>query len=139
MRIGRFADLSTCLRAARRSPSGGSRTAEPFASPRCPRYEAGRNATTRVPNIEAIFAEEADVSGPEAQGERAVTATAGPLDAFIDAGTSLLGLPIEPAWKPAIRAHLDVTLGLAALLTAFELPEHVEPAPVYRASDDAGA
>jgi hypothetical protein len=53
------------------------------------------------------------------------------LDSLIDAGTRLLGIPIEPAWKPAIEANLAVTLRLAALVDEFPLPDEADPAPVY--------
>jgi hypothetical protein len=59
--------------------------------------------------------------------------TPDPLDDFIDAAARALGLPIEPAWKPAIRANLEVTLRLAALVGAFALPDEAEPAPVFAA------
>jgi len=55
------------------------------------------------------------------------------LDKFIDASAAALGLPIEPAWKPAIKANLEVTLRLAAIVAEFELPDEVEPAPVFEA------
>ncbi|HZT47845.1 MAG TPA: AtzG-like protein, partial [Hyphomicrobiaceae bacterium] len=42
------------------------------------------------------------------------------LDALIDASAAALALPIEPEWKPAIRANLAVTLRLAAMVA--ELP-----------------
>ena len=35
-----------------------------------------------------------------------------PSTSFIDAAAAALGLPIEPAWKPAIKANLQVTLRL---------------------------
>jgi len=66
-----------------------------------------------------------------------MTAPDDPLGDFIDAGARLLGLPVESAWKPGVRANLEVTLRLAALFSAFDLPDTIEPAPVYRASDDA--
>jgi hypothetical protein len=55
------------------------------------------------------------------------------LDSYIDAATEVLGLPMEPAWKPAIRANLQVTLRLAAVLAELELPDEAEPAPVFEA------
>jgi hypothetical protein len=55
------------------------------------------------------------------------------LDAYIDAAARALGVPIEPAWKPAVRANLEVTLRLAALVTEFALPDEAEPAPVFEA------
>ncbi len=59
--------------------------------------------------------------------------TADELDAFIEAAALALELPLEPEWKPAVRAHLAVTLRLGALVTAFELPDEAEPAPVFTA------
>jgi hypothetical protein len=56
-----------------------------------------------------------------------------PLDAYIDAAAQALGLAIQPDWKPAVRANLDVTFRLAALVAEKELPDDAEPAPVYRA------
>ena len=55
------------------------------------------------------------------------------LDAYIDAAAQALGLAIEPAWKPAVRANLEVTLALAAIVAEKELPDEAEPAPVFRA------
>ena len=55
------------------------------------------------------------------------------LDALIDAAINVLALPIEPAWKPAIKANLQVTLRLAAVVAEFELPDDAEPAPVFEA------
>ncbi len=40
-------------------------------------------------------------------------------------------LPIEPAWKPAVRSNLEVTLRLAAAVADFPLPDEAEPAPVF--------
>jgi hypothetical protein len=54
-----------------------------------------------------------------------------PLDAFIDAAARALALPVEPAWKPAIKTNLDVTLRLAASFADFPLPDDTEPAPVF--------
>ena len=56
-----------------------------------------------------------------------------PLDAFIEAGTKLLELPLDPAWMPAIRANLQVCLGHAASAGAFALPDEAEPAAIFRA------
>jgi hypothetical protein len=55
------------------------------------------------------------------------------LDAMIDAGTALLRIPIEPAWRAPIRASLAVTLRLAARVEAVALPDEAEPAPVFHA------
>ena len=55
------------------------------------------------------------------------------VDAFIEAAARALSLPVEPEWKPAIRANLEMTLKHAALVDEFPLPDAAEPAPVFRA------
>jgi len=56
-----------------------------------------------------------------------------PLDDFIEAAAAALGLPLEAAWKPAIKANLEVTLKHAATVADFKLPDEAEPAPVFKA------
>jgi hypothetical protein len=56
-----------------------------------------------------------------------------PLDDYIDAVGTALALPIEAAWKPAVRANLAVTLKLARLVDEFPLPDETEPASVFAA------
>jgi len=56
-----------------------------------------------------------------------------PLDDYIDAVAKALTLPIDAAWKPAIRANLDVTLKMARLVQEFPLPDEIEPASIYEA------
>jgi len=58
---------------------------------------------------------------------------ADPLDDLIDAAANALGLPIEDAWKPAVRANLEVSLRLARLVDEFALSDQTEPASVYTA------
>ena len=55
------------------------------------------------------------------------------LDDFIDAAANALGLPVEPAWNPGIKANLQVTLRVAAMVAEFELTDEAEPAPVFEA------
>jgi phage gp29-like protein len=55
------------------------------------------------------------------------------LDAFVDAAARALDLPIDPAWKGAVKANLAVTLALAASFADFPLPDDAEPAPVFAA------
>ena len=55
------------------------------------------------------------------------------LDVYIDSAAATLGIPVDPAWKPAIRANLDVTFKLAALVGEKEFPDDAEPAPVFKA------
>jgi hypothetical protein len=62
-----------------------------------------------------------------------MTKKSDPLDAYIDSAAALLKLPLEPEWKGAVRANLEVTMKLAALVGEKELPDDAEPAPVYQA------
>jgi hypothetical protein len=55
------------------------------------------------------------------------------LDAYIDAAAASLNIPIKPEWKAEIRANLEVTFKLAALVAEKELPDDAEPAPVFKA------
>jgi 1-carboxybiuret hydrolase subunit AtzG-like len=58
---------------------------------------------------------------------------AGPaLDDFIIAASAALDLPVEPAWLPAVKANLEVTLKHAVTVAEFELPDTTEPAPIYK-------
>jgi hypothetical protein len=56
-----------------------------------------------------------------------------PLDDYITAAAKLLALPIDPAWRPAVRMHLDITLRLASVVEEVALPDDAEPGPVFRA------
>jgi hypothetical protein len=56
-----------------------------------------------------------------------------PLDDYIDAAARALGLRIEDAWRPAVRANLDVSLRLARMVDEFPLPDEAEPASVFGA------
>ena len=55
------------------------------------------------------------------------------LDELITASARALALPLDPAWHSAIRANLEVTLRLAALVADPPLPDDAEPAAVFRA------
>jgi hypothetical protein len=55
------------------------------------------------------------------------------LDTYIDAAAEALRLTIEPQWKPAVRANLEVSLKLARLVDEFPLPDETEPASVFSA------
>jgi Protein of unknown function (DUF4089) len=56
-----------------------------------------------------------------------------PLDDYIDAVSTALRLPIADAWKPAVKANLEVSLRLARLVDEFALPDDTEPASVFTA------
>jgi hypothetical protein len=58
-------------------------------------------------------------------------ATSEPLDDFIAAGARALDLKVAKAWLPAVRANLEVTLRLGAMVATFPLPDDAEPAPVF--------
>jgi hypothetical protein len=55
------------------------------------------------------------------------------LDDYIRAAAMALGIPLEDAWMPSIRANLAVSLRLANIVADFELPDESEPAPVFEA------
>ena len=55
------------------------------------------------------------------------------LDDYIDAASKLLRLPVKDAWKPAVKANLEVSLRLARLVDEFALPDETEPASVFAA------
>ncbi|HWV52039.1 DUF4089 domain-containing protein [Pseudorhodoplanes sp.] len=54
-------------------------------------------------------------------------------DAWIKSSASMLGLSIDAAWLPSIRANVEVTFRLAKLVDEFPLPDEAEPAPVFGA------
>jgi hypothetical protein len=56
-----------------------------------------------------------------------------PTDSWITSSAAMLGLPIEAAWMPTIRANVEVTFRLAKLVDDFPLPDEAEPAPVFEA------
>ena len=60
-----------------------------------------------------------------------MTPKQGALDAYVDAAAEVLALPVEPAWKPAVRANLQVALALAAVVAELELPDEAEPASTF--------
>ena len=61
------------------------------------------------------------------------TKTSDPLDDYIDAVSKALDLPVDDAWKPAVKANLEVSLRLARLVDEFALPDETEPASVFAA------
>ena len=56
-----------------------------------------------------------------------------PFEDTIEAAAQIFVLNIEPAWKPAVRANLQVIFRQATLFMAFELPDDAEPAPIFKA------
>ena len=58
---------------------------------------------------------------------------ADPLDDYIDAVAKALALPVEDAWRPSVRANLEVSLRLARMVDEFALSDETEPASVFAA------
>ena len=56
-----------------------------------------------------------------------------PLDQYILAAAKALELKIDRTWMPSVRANLDVTLKMGALVASFPLADEAEPAPVFEA------
>ena len=55
------------------------------------------------------------------------------LDDYIDAASKLLRLPVKEAWKPTVRANLEVSLKMARLVDEFAFSDAAEPASVFTA------
>ena len=83
----------------------------------------GQDPRTKTAGKSAVRAKSARSDGAPSSRQ--------PLDHFIDAAAHALALPIEPAWKDAVRTNLAVTLALAASFAEFPLPDDAEPAPVF--------
>ena len=55
------------------------------------------------------------------------------IDAWLDANAALLGIPVAPEWRDAVRQHLRITRDLAQQVLEFPLPDEADPAPIFRA------
>ena len=53
-------------------------------------------------------------------------------DALIDALSPALGLVVDPASRPQVKAHLEIAARMAALLLEHKLDDREEPAPVFK-------
>jgi hypothetical protein len=82
-----------------------------------------------------VRSKSARAKATRSKSARANSAPAAPelLDQLIEAAAHALALPVEAAWKGAVKANLEVTLRLAASLADFPLPDDAEPAPVFTA------
>jgi hypothetical protein len=56
-----------------------------------------------------------------------------PWDDYVDASTKALGFSMHPSWKEAARANVETIFKMAALIESFELPDAIEPAPIFEA------
>ncbi len=52
-------------------------------------------------------------------------------EAYVAHMAKVMELPVDPAWTPAVVAHLAATAAIAADLMAFPLDDTVEIAPVF--------
>ena len=55
------------------------------------------------------------------------------LDDYIDAAAKVLRLPVKEAWKPTVRANLEVSMRMARLVDEFAFSDEAEPASVFTA------
>jgi hypothetical protein len=55
------------------------------------------------------------------------------LDEFIGAAARVLEISLDLEWTPAVKSNLEVTLKHAAVVAEFDLPDDVEPAPIFKA------
>jgi hypothetical protein len=54
------------------------------------------------------------------------------IDAYLDQTAAILGLKIDPAYRPGVRGNLERTFAIAKAVTEFDLPDELEAAPVWR-------
>ncbi len=52
-------------------------------------------------------------------------------DAFIDAASAVVGLPIAEAWRPGVARFLALAAEMAATLDTVDLGDELALAPVY--------
>ena len=107
-------------------------------APRKSKASRGRvtkSARTKPARAKTMRTKSVRAKATRSRAARAKSAPAAPelLDQFIEAAAHALALPVEPAWKGAVKANLEVTLRLAASFADFPLPDDAEPAPVFTA------
>jgi allophanate hydrolase len=73
------------------------------------------------------------LDGGPCLGWRAHLAARDDVAALVDAGTKLLGLKLDPAWRDGVAANLRTILAQARTLGDPPLPDEFDPAPVFRA------
>ncbi len=54
-------------------------------------------------------------------------------ETYVEISAQLLGFPLETPWKQGTRANLETIFKLAALIDTFELPDDIDPAPIFEA------
>ncbi len=60
-----------------------------------------------------------------------MNAETGDLGAYVDAVAVLVGLSLDPAYRPGVLLNLQRIAEMAALVTEFPVPDACEPAPVF--------
>jgi hypothetical protein len=65
--------------------------------------------------------------GDEMEGEQTMW------ESYVAVSAKALGLALEPDWKEAAAANLETIFKIAALVDGFELPDDIEPSPVFEA------
>jgi 1-carboxybiuret hydrolase subunit AtzG-like protein len=97
--------------------------------------KASRGRATKSARAKTVRTRSVRAQATRTRSARAKSAAAAPelLDQFIEAAAHALALPVEPGWKGAVKANLEVTLRLAASFADFPLPDDAEPAPVFTA------
>jgi hypothetical protein len=107
-------------------------------APRKSKTSRGRvtkSAPTKPARAKTMRSRSVRARARRSRSARAKSVSAAPelLDQFIEAAAHALALAVEPAWKGAVKANLEVTLRLAASFADFPLPDDAEPAPVFTA------
>jgi hypothetical protein len=54
-------------------------------------------------------------------------------DDYVEISAKVLGFSMKPSWKRAASANMETIFKMAAAIESFELPEELEPAPVFEA------
>jgi hypothetical protein len=54
-------------------------------------------------------------------------------DEYVEITAMTLGFSMDPSWKAAASANIETIFKLTALVDSFQLPEDIEPAPVFEA------
>ncbi len=54
------------------------------------------------------------------------------LTALMDASAAVLGLDIEPEWRPIVLSNLETALRFARLVAQFPVPDTTDPANMFR-------
>lgn len=52
-------------------------------------------------------------------------------DEWVTEAAALLGITLDPAWTPTVRANLELMFRLATAIQ--DIPDDTEPAPVFHA------